>query len=163
AGTIVTVVASLLPALRASRIPPIAAMRDATTPDKPLTKLTIAGAIPTLVGVAAVGTALFRDLGDYGLWTLMAGILMVFVGVAMQKVPGVSQAVAIYQEDAQVGKDVIPVQAADAATLASVFTLQPTAGRLRMLRTGEVIVDDAFAKNRKLSVGSTLELTTQRG
>jgi putative ABC transport system permease protein len=91
-GTIVTILAALLPALRASRIPPVAAMRDAATPDKPLTALTIAGAIPTLAGAAAVGTALFRDLGDYRLWTLLAGVLLVFVGVAML-MPAISQPV----------------------------------------------------------------------
>jgi putative ABC transport system permease protein len=261
-GTIVTLVAAFLPALRASRIPPIAAMRDAATPDKPLTKLTIAGAIPTLAGVAAVGAALFRDLGAYGLWTLMAGVLLTFVGVAMlipaisrpvvsvlgrafswsvpgrlgrsnsarnprrtaitaatlmvgialvtgvsvlgsslrasidqltrqqvraqiiisgdfaggarptydpavmdrvRQIPGVRQAVAVYDDYAQIGKEVIPAEAADGATFANVFSLHVTAGRLRTLRKGEVMVDDGFAKNRKLSVGSTLELSTQRG
>jgi hypothetical protein len=82
-GTVVTLVAALLPALRASRIPPVAAMRDAATPEKPFTVLTIAGATPTVVGVAAVGTALLHDLGDYRLWTLLGGVLLVFVGVAI--------------------------------------------------------------------------------
>ena len=82
-GMLVTAVAALLPALRASRIPPVAAMRDAATPDKPLTTLTIAGLVPSVAGVAAVGAALFADLGDYRLWTLIAGVLLVFIGVAM--------------------------------------------------------------------------------
>ncbi len=82
-GMVVTAVAALLPALRASRIPPIAAMRDAATPDKPLTALTVAGALPTLIGAAAVSAALFIDLGGNRLWTLIAGVLLVFVGVAM--------------------------------------------------------------------------------
>jgi putative ABC transport system permease protein len=82
-GIVVTALAALLPALRASRIPPVAAMRDAATPDKPLTAITVAGAVPTLAGVAAVGTALFVDLGDYRLWTLLAGVLLTFVGITM--------------------------------------------------------------------------------
>src|ERR1700730_17055731 len=82
-GLVVTAVAAFLPALRASRIPPVAAMRDAATPDRPLTVITIAGAIPTAIGVAAVGTALLVDLGDYRLWTLIAGVLLVFIGIAM--------------------------------------------------------------------------------
>lgn len=82
-GLVVTALAALLPALRASRIPPVAAMRDAATPDKPLTGLTIAGVIPTIVGAAAVGLALFADLGDYRLWALIIGVLLVFVGIAM--------------------------------------------------------------------------------
>lgn len=82
-GLVVTAVAALLPALRASRIPPVAALRDAATPDKPLTRLTIAGVVPTAFGAAGVGLALFADLGDYRLWTLIAGVLLVFVGIAM--------------------------------------------------------------------------------
>jgi putative ABC transport system permease protein len=82
-GLVVTAVAALLPALRASRIPPVAAMRDAATPDKPLTVITIAGTVPTVIGVAAVGTALLVDLGDYRLWTLIGGVLLSFIGIAM--------------------------------------------------------------------------------
>ena len=37
-GMLVTLVAALLPALRASRIPPVAAMQEAATPDRPLTR-----------------------------------------------------------------------------------------------------------------------------
>ena len=43
-GVVVTVISALLPALRASRVPPMAAMRDVRGPDKPLTDLTITGA-----------------------------------------------------------------------------------------------------------------------
>src|SRR6201999_2076024 len=42
-GAGVSVVAALLPALRASRIPPVAALRESATPDRPLTPLTITG------------------------------------------------------------------------------------------------------------------------
>ena len=41
----VTVVAAFLPALRASRIPPMAALQEAATPDRPLTRLTVGGAV----------------------------------------------------------------------------------------------------------------------
>ena len=82
-GVLVTALAATLPALRASRIPPVAAMRDAATADRPLTVLTIAGAIPTVLGAAGVGAALFLDLRDFRLWTLIAGVLLVFVGIAM--------------------------------------------------------------------------------
>jgi putative ABC transport system permease protein len=74
-GVIVTVVAALLPAMRASRIPPIAAMRDAATPDKPLTKLTVAGAVLTAAGI---GIGLLGSL-----WALLGGVLLGFVGIAM--------------------------------------------------------------------------------
>jgi putative ABC transport system permease protein len=82
-GVLVTVVAAVLPALRASRVPPMAALRDAATPDRPLTALTIAGTVSTLLGVVAVGAALFGDLGDAILPTLLGGVLLAFVGVAM--------------------------------------------------------------------------------
>src|SRR6266545_1425265 len=82
-GVLVTMVAALLPALRASRVPPVAAMRDAATPDKPLTALTIAGALPALAGVGAVGAALFGDLGDATPPALLGGVLLTFIGVAM--------------------------------------------------------------------------------
>ncbi len=74
-GVLVTVVAALLPAVRASRIPPIAAMRDAATPDKPLTRLTVAGAVLTAAGI---GVALLGSL-----WALLGGVLLMFVGIAM--------------------------------------------------------------------------------
>ena len=82
-GLVVTLVAALVPAWRASRVPPIAAMRDAATPDKPLTRITVAGALVALPGVAAVGVALFGDLGDSTLTVLLGGVLLAFVGIAM--------------------------------------------------------------------------------
>src|SRR5499427_4481290 len=91
-GLFVTAVAALLPALRAAQIPPVAAMRDAATPDKPLTRITVAGAIPTVLGTAAVITALFADLRDLRLWTLIVGVLLAFVGIAMLT-PAVSRPV----------------------------------------------------------------------
>jgi len=85
-GMVVTLIAALLPAVRASKTPPIAAMRDAATPDKPLTVLTIAGALVTATGAAGVAAALFdipTDLGDWMLPALLGGVLLVFVGVAL--------------------------------------------------------------------------------
>src|SRR5215472_11363059 len=91
-GLFVTAVAALLPALRASQIPPVAAMRDAATPDKPLIRITIEGTVPTILGAGAVATALFVDLGDLRLWTLIVGVLLVFIGIAMLT-PAVSRPV----------------------------------------------------------------------
>lgn len=331
-GMLATVVAALLPALRASRVPPIAAMREAATPDKPLTALTIAGAISTFAGSAAVGTALLGDLGDNTPWALLGGVLPTFIGVAMltpiltrpfvgtlglmlswpmpgkpgrresdsnprnaviltaavmtgisldvdmlqallgvvlltfivigvamlrsvltrpfsrvlglirpwlapiklgrlnsarnprrtaitaatlmigmalvtgvsvvasslkasiettvnqdlgavflisgdrptatydpavideaKQIPGVTQAVAVYSTAAQVGEDDTRVEAGDVGTIANIFGLKAEAGELRTLETGEIVVDDGFAKDRNLSVDDTVELTTQRG
>lgn len=79
-GLGVTLVAALFPALRASRIPPIAAMRDAATPDKPLTGITTVGGSIFVVGGALMAWGL-TDSGS--LWSLLAGVLLVFIGVAL--------------------------------------------------------------------------------
>lgn len=79
-GIIVTIIAAVLPALRASRIAPVAAMRDSEDKPKPLYRLTIAGTIVTLTGVALIGWNLF---GDASVWMLAFGALLSFVGVAM--------------------------------------------------------------------------------
>jgi putative ABC transport system permease protein len=262
-GVLVTVVAALLPALRASRVAPMAALRDAATPDRPLTALTVAGTVPTLLGVAAVGAALFGDLGDGTLPALLGGVLLTFVGVAMltpaigrpavaalgrvlgwsmpgelgrrnaarnprrtavtaaalmvgialvtgvsvlasslqaslqgvvrqslaaeliiagddlggpsaatydpavidraKRLPGVTQAVAVHTDVAQFGSDPTDVAAGDLSAMAAIFRLRATAGQLRTLQPGELVVDDEFANGRGLSVGSTVQLTTQRG
>ncbi len=261
-GVLVTVVAALLPALRASRVAPMAALREAATPDRPLTALTIAGTVPTLLGVAAVGAALFGDLGDATLPALLGGVLLAFVGVAMltpaigrpavavlgralawstagelgrrnsarnprrtaitaaalmvgialvtgvsvlasslqaslesvvrrslaaeliisgdevgrsaatydptvidqaKQLPGVAQAVAVHADVAQLGSDPTDVAAGDLTAMADIFRLKATAGQLRTLQQGELVVDDELANSRGLTAGSTLELTTQRG
>jgi putative ABC transport system permease protein len=79
-GLGVTLVAATVPAVRASRIPPVAAMRDAATPDKPLTKITTFGAVVLVAGATAMGFAL---TGNASLWLLMVGVLLTFVGVAL--------------------------------------------------------------------------------
>jgi putative ABC transport system permease protein len=261
-GVVVTVIAALSPALRASRVPPVAAMRDAATPDKPLTALTIAGTLPALFGAAAVGAALFGDLGDATPLALLGGVLLSFIGVAMltpaisrptvpvlgrafawsmpgrlgqrnsarnprrtattaaalmvgialvtgvsvlasslkaslgqlvrqdlaaelvisgdnvtnrsapsydpavidkaKQLAGVRQAVAVHVDVAQTGTGATEVAGGDVQAMADVFRLQATAGELRTLHTGELVIDDGFAKDHHLAVGSTVELATQR-
>ena len=261
-GVLVTMVAALLPALRASRVPPVAAMRDAATPDKPLTALTITGALPALAGAGLVGAALFGGLGDATPPALLGGVLLTFVGVAMltpvisrptvavlgrafawstpgrlgqrnsarnprrtaitaaalmvgialvtgvsvlassikaslgelvrqdlaaelvisgdnvtnrstpsydpavidkaKQLEGVRQAVAVHVDVAQVGKDATEVAGGDVPAMADVFRLKATAGELRTLHQGELVIDDGFAKDHHLAVGSTLQLATQR-
>jgi putative ABC transport system permease protein len=262
-GVLVTVVAALLPALRASRVAPMAALREAATPDRPLTALTIMGMVPALLGVAAVGAALFGDLGDATLPVLLGGVLLTFVGVAMltpaiarptvallgralawttpgelgrrnsarnprrtaitaaalmvgvalvtgvsvlasslraslegvvrqslaaelivagddvggpaaatydpavmdrvKQLPGVAQAVTVHADVAQLGADTIEVAAGDLAAMADIFRLRATTGKLRRLHPGELVIDDEFATEHDLAVGSTLRLATQRG
>jgi putative ABC transport system permease protein len=81
-GITVTVLAALLPAVRASRVPPVAAMRDAATPDRPLTRLTVAGAVVTAVGAVLLVLGLTGD-GDNALVQLLGGVLFALVGVAL--------------------------------------------------------------------------------
>ncbi|MEU5940173.1 FtsX-like permease family protein [Micromonospora sp. NPDC047548] len=82
-GLVITVVAALLPALRASRIPPIAAMQDVATPDRPLTKVTVAGGIVTAIGAGLLFLGLSGNAGDNTLTTILGGVLFAFIGVAL--------------------------------------------------------------------------------
>ncbi|MEV4201885.1 ABC transporter permease [Micromonospora globbae] len=82
-GIVITVVAALLPALRASRIPPIAAMQDVATPDRPLTKITVAGGLVTAVGAVLLFLGLGGNAGDNTLVTILGGVLFAFIGVAL--------------------------------------------------------------------------------
>jgi len=82
-GVLVTVISALVPALRASRVPPIAAMRDAAVPDKPLRRLTTAGLVVLLIGVAFLILRLTKVWKD-PLWLVLGGgALLVFAGVVM--------------------------------------------------------------------------------
>ncbi|MFC0506012.1 ABC transporter permease [Micromonospora costi] len=82
-GLVITVVAALLPALRASRIPPIAAMQDVATPDRPLTRITLAGGLVTAVGAALLVLGLGGNAGGNTLVTILGGVLFAFIGVAL--------------------------------------------------------------------------------
>jgi putative ABC transport system permease protein len=82
-GVLVTVVAAVLPALRAARIPPVAAMQDVATPDRPLTRLTVAGAVVGAAGAATLGAGLYGDSGGATLTLILGGVLVSFIGIAL--------------------------------------------------------------------------------
>jgi putative ABC transport system permease protein len=82
-GVLVTVVAATLPALRASRIAPIAAMQDVATPDRPLTKVSVFGALVGAAGATTLGIGLYADASDATLYLILAGVLVSFVGIAL--------------------------------------------------------------------------------
>ncbi len=87
AGIIVTLVASLRPALRATRVPPIAAVREgATLPQSASPASWVPGSILlTLPGFAALSWSLFGPgLSTTSLLVWMGlGALMIFLGVAL--------------------------------------------------------------------------------
>jgi len=79
-GVVVSVLAALVPALRASRIPVIAALRESATPDRSLKKVTIAGGIAGLVGGGLL-TAGVEGGGTIRL--IAAGALLGFLAVIL--------------------------------------------------------------------------------
>ena len=86
-GVAVTLVAGLFPAIRATRVPPIAAVREgATLPPSRLAAFTPYVALATIaLAVALLAYAMFRDdLGTSArLLSIAAGVLALFTGVGM--------------------------------------------------------------------------------
>ena len=87
AGIVVTLLASLRPALRATRVPPLAAVREgATLPKSRFAFLRLPGSIfLTILGFAALSWSLFGPgLSTTSLLVWMGvGALMIFLGVAL--------------------------------------------------------------------------------
>ena len=78
-GIIITAVAALLPARRAAKVPPIAAMRDAATPDRSLFRQTVGGLVLTVAGAALMAVGLTGgELSVLGIGTVLA-----FLGIAL--------------------------------------------------------------------------------
>jgi putative ABC transport system permease protein len=86
-GVLVTTLASLRPAIRAMRVPPIAAVREGSTIPEGSTprRRTIRSAALTLIGFAALCYGLFAPgLGTAGVLIWMGiGALTIFLGVAL--------------------------------------------------------------------------------
>jgi putative ABC transport system permease protein len=260
-GILFTVVAALIPALRAARVPPVAARRDATIPDRPLRTLTITGLAVFLAGVAFLVLRLLK-VWKNPLWLILGGgALLTFVGTVMlapalsrpitqgigklfsrsvpgrlgarntgrnprrtaitgaalmigitlataagvfaqsvkagvtdlfrndlkaqllvqstdfsgqtgfdpglqakmRAVPGVTDAVAVRTDMVKLGGRQTTIGSADAVPAAEIFTLKATAGQIRPLAAGEIILDEKAAGSLGASVGSTLPLQTTRG
>jgi putative ABC transport system permease protein len=87
AGILVTLIASLRPALRATRVPPIAAVREgATLPVGRFHRFrTLGSMLTTALGFAALAYGLFKPgLGTTGVLVAMGvGALLIFIGVSM--------------------------------------------------------------------------------
>jgi putative ABC transport system permease protein len=80
-GLLVTVVAAMAPALRASRIPPIAAMRDLSVDTSSTSRRRVlSGSVVAMLGFVLLLLGLF---GNSGLVFVGAGMVVVFLGVAI--------------------------------------------------------------------------------
>jgi putative ABC transport system permease protein len=98
-GILVTLVASLRPAFRATRVPPIAAVREgATLPPSRFARFRTAGsAVTTVLGFGALLYGLFgKGLGTGGVLGWMGfGALLIFIGVSLLSVRFVRPLVAL--------------------------------------------------------------------
>ncbi len=83
-GTVVTVIASIVPALRATRVPPISAVREGSSPASSGRRRGPFAAVATVVAaLAAIGTGLFAASGAIVALLLAVGVLTLFVGIAL--------------------------------------------------------------------------------
>src|SRR4029079_19559438 len=88
-GIVVTLIASFFPALRATRVPPIAAVREGAElpPGRFHRFRTPVAALITVIGFALLVLGLFSHGTSTVLILLIVGPLLVFVGVAMLSAP----------------------------------------------------------------------------
>jgi putative ABC transport system permease protein len=80
-GIGVTVVAAWAPSRRASRVAPIEALRESSTPDSSIRRRVIVGGIVLALGIAAISAALFGGASNPGALVGL-GAALTFLGVA---------------------------------------------------------------------------------
>ena len=82
-GLVVTMIAAYLPARRAARIAPVAAMRDdVALPESSLRRRLIVGAVMVAAGIGLMVVG-FAGEGERGLAFIGAGMLAILIGVAL--------------------------------------------------------------------------------
>jgi putative ABC transport system permease protein len=82
-GTVVTAVAGLLPARRASRVAPVTALRDdVALPEPALRRRSLVGAVLAVLGAGTMLLGFTRD-GGVALSLIGLGILLVLVGISL--------------------------------------------------------------------------------
>src|SRR4051794_4450252 len=84
-GTVVTVLSSLAPALRATRVPPVEALHEGAVPPSrgPSRKVTIAGLVLGVIGVALMVAGLFGSFSSNAALSFVGGgALATFLGIA---------------------------------------------------------------------------------
>ena len=83
-GIFVTLVAAVMPALRASRVPPIAAMREVALEDRRASRgRIVGGTIVTALGLVNLLSGLFGGGGGSAGLKIAGGALIIFLGVAI--------------------------------------------------------------------------------
>jgi putative ABC transport system permease protein len=83
-GVLVTLVSSFMPALKATRVAPVAALQPeaAVPPARSIRRRSIIGSLVTLMGVGLLLLGLFRDTGNR-LANVGLGVAVMFIGVAV--------------------------------------------------------------------------------
>src|SRR3954452_11268643 len=84
-GTVVTVLSSLAPALRATRVPPVEALHEGAVPTSrgPSRKVTLAGAVLGVIGVGLMVAGLFGSFSSNASLSFVGGgALATFLGIA---------------------------------------------------------------------------------
>jgi putative ABC transport system permease protein len=92
AGLLVTVLSAVLPAVRASRIPPVAALRDdVALPERAVRLRTAIGLVLAVLGAAGLLVGILGDVPG-PLYVIGAGVLLTFIGVLVAG-PGLARPV----------------------------------------------------------------------
>ncbi|MDY7089652.1 MAG: FtsX-like permease family protein [Actinomycetota bacterium] len=83
-GIGVTMLAALVPALRAARIPPVAALRESSTGEARLGRITVTGIVTAAVGAVLLAAGLTDRTGSVNaLVVLLIGVLLTLAGAAL--------------------------------------------------------------------------------